>query len=195
LASTAQRYLLGLEVPLGHLVKHRQATIGLVIAGVAVICIGAVAVALSQEDAPPPNSLDDFGEVAVTIRPGPGEPASGPARPTCMLEATTSAQHQRGLMTVTDPDLDGHDGMIFVYPEDSTGGYWMRNTPMPLSIVFLDAGGRIVSTTDMSPCGDRPDCPVYPAAGPYRYAVEVPKGRLDDLGLTGDARIRVGGEC
>ena len=55
-----------------------------------------------------------------------------------------------GLMTVTDPGLAGHDGMVFVYPEDSTGGYWMRNTPMPLSIVFVDAGGRIVSTTDMA---------------------------------------------
>jgi uncharacterized membrane protein (UPF0127 family) len=164
--------------------------IGLVIAGVVVLCVAAIGIALSQEDAPPPNSLDDFGEVAVAIGPD-----SGPARPTCMLEATTPAEHQRGLMTVTDPGLDGHDGMIFVYPQDSTDSYWMRNTPMPLSIAFVDVGGRIVSTADMSPCGNRTDCPVYPAAGPYRYAIEVPKGRLARLGLSGDARIRVGGRC
>jgi uncharacterized membrane protein (UPF0127 family) len=98
-------------------------------------------------------------------------------------------------MEVTDPDLGGHDGMVFVYDEDATGGFWMRDTPMPLSIAYLDAGGRIVSTTDMAPCGDSPDCPEYPAAGPYRYAVEVPRGRLDDIGLTGAARVRVGGGC
>jgi uncharacterized membrane protein (UPF0127 family) len=170
--------------------NRSQAGIGLVIAGVAIIAIAGIAIALTHEDAPPPNSLDDFASVAVTIRPD-----SGSATSTCMLAARTPAEHQRGLMTVTDPGLDGHDGMIFVYPEDATGGYWMRNTPMPLSIVFVDAGGRIVSTTDMSPCGDRPDCPVYPAAGPYRYAVEVPKGRLARLGLTGGARIRVGASC
>jgi uncharacterized membrane protein (UPF0127 family) len=137
-----------------------------------------------------PSPLDPFGEVAVTI-----EPASGPTRGTCMLAARTEAERARGLMTVTDPDLGGHDGMVFVFEEDSTGAFWMRNTPMPLSIAFIDAGGRIVSATDLAPCGDDPNCPIHPAAGPYRYAVEVPRGRLDDLGLTGAARARVGGAC
>jgi uncharacterized membrane protein (UPF0127 family) len=170
---------------------------GWVLTGLALLAavpLLVIAVVLSldnpDEDAPPPSSLDDFGEVAVAIGPD-----SGPARPTCMLEATTPAEHQRGLMTVTDPGLDGHDGMIFVYPHDSTDSYWMRNTPMPLSIAFVDVGGRIVSTADMSPCGNRTDCPVYPAAGPYRYAIEVPRGRLARLGLGGGARIRVGGRC
>jgi len=164
--------------------------IGLVIAGVVVLGVAGIGIALRHGDTRLPTSLDDFGGVAVTIRPETGSPRS-----TCMLEATTPAEHQRGLMTVTDPGLHGHDGMIFVYRQDAYDTYWMRNTPMPLSIAFVDVGGRIVSTADMSPCGDRTDCPVYPAAGPYRYAVEVPKGRLARLGLTGHARIHVGGAC
>ena len=136
------------------------------------------------------SSLDRFGSVAVTI-----ESASGPTRSSCMLAARTEAEHARGLMEVTDPDLAGHDGMVFVYDEDTTGSFWMRNTPMALSIAYVDAGGRLVSTTDMEPCRDSSQCPDYPAAGPYRYAVEVPRGRLDDLGITASARLRVGGAC
>jgi uncharacterized membrane protein (UPF0127 family) len=170
--------------------RGRRVGIGLAILGAVVVVVAGVVIAVTRDRSDLPAALRGFGEVRVTI-----EPATGPARPTCMLEARTADEHRRGLMTVTDAGLDGHDGMVFVYPEDSTGGYWMRNTPMPLSIAYLDAGGRIVSTADMSPCGDRRDCPVYPAAGPYRYAVEVPRGRLDDLGLTGRARIRVGGRC
>ena len=168
-----------------------QAVIGLAVAGVALVVAG-VALVL-RDDAPPDtasSSLDRFGSVAVTI-----EPASGPARSSCMLAARTEAEHARGLMEVTDPDLAGHDGMVFVYDEDTTGSFWMRNTPMALSIAYVDAGGRLVSTTDMEPCRDSSQCPDYPAAGPYRYAVEVPRGRLDDLGITASARLRVGGAC
>jgi uncharacterized protein len=167
---------------------------GLVLAGAALIVAGTALVLGDGDDAPPvtaaASDLDAFGSVAVSI-----EPVSGPARDTCMLEARTDAEHARGLMEVTDTDLDGHDGMVFVYDEDSTGGFWMRNTPMPLSIAYLDAGGRIVSSTDMAPCRDSPSCPAYPAAGPYRFAVEVPRGRLEDLGIVPGARVRVGGAC
>ncbi len=169
----------------------RQVVIGLAIAGVALV-VGGVALVL-RDDAPPvtaTSSLDRYGSVTVAI-----EPASGPVRSTCMLAARTAAEHARGLMEVTDPDLAGHDGMVFIYEEDTIGSFWMRNTPMALSIAYVDAGGRLVSTTDMAPCRDSSQCPDYPAAGPYRYAVEVPKGRLDDLGIASGARLRVGGSC
>jgi uncharacterized membrane protein (UPF0127 family) len=65
----------------------------------------------------------------------------------------------------------------------------MRDTPLPLSIVFVSGKGRLVSQTDMEPCGDRADCPTYPALGPYRFALEVPRGRLADLGVTAGATV------
>ena len=172
--------------------RRRQVVIGLAIAGVALI-VGGLALVLRDDDAPSvtaTSSLDRFGSVAVTI-----EPDSGPVRSTCMLAARTETEHARGLMEVTDPDLAGHDGMVFVYEEDTAGAFWMRNTPMALSIAYVDAGGRLVSSTDMAPCRDSPQCPNYPAAGRYRYAVEVPRGRLDDLGISSSARLRVGGSC
>ncbi len=134
--------------------------------------------------------LRGFGEVAVRV-----VAVDGQGRLLCMLVADTVEQRRRGLMEVTDRSLGGYDGMLFRFPEDRTGGFWMRNTPMPLSIAYLDGEGAIVSQADMAPCRDSPSCPGYPAAGPFRSAVEVPKGRLDDLGIVPGARVEPTGPC
>jgi hypothetical protein len=131
-----------------------------------------------------------FGEVALVV-----VDPDGTRRVLCVMEASEAVQRARGLMEVTDESLGGYDGMIFLFPVDSDGGFWMRNTPMPLSIAYLSADGDIVSTADMEPCGDSADCPSYPADGPYRSALEVPQGRLDDLGVVPGARVEVGGGC
>ena len=69
--------------------------------------------------------------------------------------------------------------MAFVWPADVQGSFFMRNTRLPLSIVFVDADGAVVSTSDMEPCPDSVvDCPLYGADGPYRWALEVPQGAL-----------------
>jgi uncharacterized membrane protein (UPF0127 family) len=95
-------------------------------------------------------------------------------------------------MEVTDPGLGGHAGMLFAFEGDSRGGFWMRNTRLPLSIAYLREDGTTVSTADMAPCPDSaPTCPTYDAAGPYRYAIEVPLGRLGQLGISETSRVEV----
>lgn len=137
------------------------------------------------------RALRGFGEAAATITSG-----SGATCEVCLLVASSEAQRERGLMGVTDPALGGYDGMLFRYAVDTAGSFWMRNTPTPLSIAYFDRSGRLVSTSDMAPCGDSPDCPTYPATAPFRSALEVPKGMLDDLGVTGPARIELRpGDC
>jgi uncharacterized membrane protein (UPF0127 family) len=115
--------------------------------------------------------------------------SDGTAHSLCLLLAETAAQRQRGLMGVTDPGLGGCDGMVFRFPRDTMTPFWMRNTPLPLSIAYFDSRGRLVSTAEMSPCGDRANCPGYPPSAPYRYAVEVPQGRLPELGITSGSRL------
>jgi hypothetical protein len=131
-----------------------------------------------------------FGEVALVVV----EP-DGTRHVLCVMTAEDAAQRQRGLMEVTDESLGGYDGMLFLFPVDSSGGFWMRNTPMPLSIAYLSADGEVVSTTDMEPCEDSPECPSYPADSPYRSALEVPKGRLDDVGVVPGAKVQREGAC
>jgi uncharacterized membrane protein (UPF0127 family) len=142
---------------------------------------------------PPPGEpdrvlLEGFDEVAVTVDSG-----DGPTLAWCLLAALNAQQRARGLMEVTD--LQGYSGMAFVYDEDVENAFYMRNTPTPLSIAWVAADGEVVSTRDMEPCEDRDGCPSYPPGGRYRYAIETFRGDLDDLGITEDARVTVGGPC
>jgi uncharacterized membrane protein (UPF0127 family) len=130
--------------------------------------------------------LPGFGEVVVQVRRVDGDTVEW-----CLLLAETPAQTQRGLMEVADPDLGGYDGMLFRFIDDNEGGFYMRNTAMPLEIAYLDEGGEVVSSTTMEPCPDSAGCPTYPADGPYRRTVEVPvaAGGLDRLGITAGASV------
>ncbi len=130
--------------------------------------------------------LRGFGEAAVSVTTADGEICV-----LCLMTATTGEQRERGLMEVTDEDLGGYDGMIFEYPGPIEGAFWMRHTPQPLSIAFFDSQGKLVSTTDMAPCGDDPSCPSYPAKGSFQYAIEVPKGMLDEAGATKGATLHI----
>lgn len=143
--------------------------------------------AASTESAGGRQRLEGFGEIRVVVTA-----ADGDEHEACLLLAESSDQRQRGLMEVTDTTLGGYDGMLFDFGRESSSGFWMRNTPMALSIAFFEAAGSLVSTADMEPCGDMPSCPVYPAGGIYRYAVEAPQGRLGELGIKPRATLAVG---
>lgn len=134
------------------------------------------------------QGLPGAGEVAASITA-----ADGTVQGCCLLVAADDEVRQRGLMEVTD--LGGYTGMVFVWDEDSSGGFWMRNTPTPLSIAFFDADGAFLASTDMQPCDDTPDCPVYPSPGTYRFAVEVLQGDLAALGVGPGSRLALGGAC
>jgi uncharacterized membrane protein (UPF0127 family) len=65
------------------------------------------------------------------------------------------------------------DGMLFVFPRDTTGGFWMKNTLVPLTIVFFDAQGKRVRKLRMTPCRRDP-CRIYEPGRRYRFALELP---------------------
>ncbi len=164
------------------------------IAGVLGFCVrGADRPADPILGAPPGSTIDlvpipGFDEVAIRITAPDGTVVGY-----CVLHASTPEQRQRGLMTLTD--LKGYPGMLFSYDEDTQNGFYMRNTPLPLSIAWIAADGAVVSTADMAPCADVDGCPGYAPAGPYRYAFEVPQGQLPDFGVATGAKIEVTGAC
>ncbi len=72
-------------------------------------------------------------------------------------------------------------GMLFRFERPTTGGFWMRNTLIPLSIAFLDGRGRILRILDMTPCRVDP-CTVYSPGVAYRSALEVNRGAFGRWG-------------
>lgn len=84
--------------------------------------------------------------------------------------ARTPRQRSIGLMHRTRAPKDG---MLFVFPATTTGGFWMKNTLVPLTIVFYDSRGRSVRRLSMTPCRKDP-CAIYDPGRPYRFALELP---------------------
>ena len=64
------------------------------------------------------------------------------------------------------------DGMLFVFPRPTSGGFWMKNTYVPLTITFFDAAGRRLRRMSMKPCLVD-SCEIYDPALPYRFALEM----------------------
>ena len=92
--------------------------------------------------------------------------------------ADNGGARRQGLMNVED--LVDLDGMLFTWPDDTDGGFWMKDTLLPLDIAVFTADGSLVDTFPMEPCTESP-CPTYFPAGAYRYALETEQGRLGDL--------------
>jgi uncharacterized membrane protein (UPF0127 family) len=127
---------------------------------------GTEAATKTQAD-PAATEMPRFDKGHVVIETG-REPA------TVLVEiAENPQQHAHGLMF--RKSLPRDRGMIFVFGSDRTGGFWMKNTLVPLSIAYYDRDGTILAIQDMEPCTADP-CPTYDPGVAYRGALEVNRG-------------------
>jgi uncharacterized membrane protein (UPF0127 family) len=99
-------------------------------------------------------------------------------RPWLVAVADDPAERVQGLAGVEE--MGRVEGMLFVFPTESGGAFWMKDTLIPLDIAFFAADGSLVEVQRMDPC-DRDPCPLYQARSPFRWAVEAPAGDLADL--------------
>ena len=83
--------------------------------------------------------------------------------------ASTDASRAYGLMY--RQALPRDHGMLFVFDRPDVHCFWMKNTPLPLSIAFIGSDGTITDIARMQPRSEAPHCP----SGPIRYA---PGGRV-----------------
>ncbi len=105
--------------------------------------------------------------------------------------ADDEAERARGLMF--RDELPAGRGMLFIHPREEPQAYWMKNTRIPLDILYFDDARQLVSQQrDVPPCslGDR--CPPYPSDAPARYVLELNAGEATKLGLANGAQLRLG---
>ena len=130
-------------------------------------------------------AIDDLPESVVTIVTDDGQEVRVDVK-----VAATVDDRRRGLTEV--PELPEGAGMLFVFDEERSGGFWMWNTLVPLDIAYVGDDGAIVEVLAMDPCesDDPDDCPVYPPQASYVAALEVPQGWFTWHGVEPGDRVR-----
>jgi uncharacterized membrane protein (UPF0127 family) len=107
-----------------------------------------------------------------------------------LLEIAQSVtQRRRGLMF--RKHLDERQGMLFIFPRSGDHRIWMKNTLIPLTVIWLDEKNEIISVKKLLPCTSDP-CPVYGVSKSSKYILELSGGNHDlkpGLKIDGLARM------
>ena len=103
--------------------------------------------------------------------------------------ADDDAERARGLM-FRDVMANDH-GMLFIHDNEEPLAYWMKNTKIPLDILYFDDGRKLVAQQrDVPPCSLGDACPSYPSEAPARYVLELNAGEAARLGLKDGVELR-----
>jgi uncharacterized membrane protein (UPF0127 family) len=94
--------------------------------------------------------------------------------------AQTSEEHVRGLMF--RDSLDEGNGMLFIFPVEGTYNFWMKNTLIPLDVIWINQNFEVVHIESATPCSDDP-CQVYTSDEKAKYVLEVNSGFADENGI------------
>jgi uncharacterized membrane protein (UPF0127 family) len=136
---------------------------------------------------------------SATVTPPFGtSPAPLPCRPyvvdapnaaLMLAVARTRAERQRGLMNVTG--LAPRTGMLFAFTGDEPREFWMKNTLIPLDMVFVDAHGVVTSIAARVPASTlrTPDLEVARRSGHGKYVIELRAGEAQACGLSAGTRV------
>jgi uncharacterized membrane protein (UPF0127 family) len=94
--------------------------------------------------------------------------------------AASAAARDQGLMGRTS--LGANAGMLFVYADDLSPqlvGFWMKDTPIDLSIAFLDASQKVINVDEMT----KNTLNTHVAKANFRYAIEASAGWFTAHGI------------
>jgi uncharacterized membrane protein (UPF0127 family) len=130
----------------------------------------------------------------------PAEPATRPA-PRVVVETSAGARHAVTVELARTPEeqaqglmwrrsLPADAGMLFVFEQSDRHAFWMRNTLIPLDLIFVGDDGRVVGIVERAePLTTAPRDPGVPA----RYVLEVNGGWAAARGVRPGDRIRFEG--
>ncbi len=103
--------------------------------------------------------------------------------------ADTTQEQALGLMFRDEMPAD--QGMLFVFPNEAPRSFWMKNTRIPLDIMYFDEDLIMVSiSANTKPCKVK-QCPSYPSIAAAKYVLELNAGTAAKLGVGPGDRLTV----
>jgi uncharacterized protein len=103
----------------------------------------------------------------------------------------TEDKRREGMMFLEDKDVKASEGMLFTFKEpqahDGGRGFWMKNTIVPLDIVYVDRDMKVINIGAGKPFVEEPVL----ARGDFQYVVEVKAGLAMKYGLTPGSKIDI----
>ncbi len=95
--------------------------------------------------------------------------------------AKTNEERQQGLMF--RESLEADKGMLFVFPNKALHAFWMKNTLIPLDVIWISEDLKVVDVQMLNPCKTE-ECPLFQPKEEARFVLEIPagtfKGRVGD---------------
>lgn len=130
---------------------------------------------LSQQQPQEENSYLPSQYTTVTLLTADGKPLAINAE-----VAGTDEKRTTGLMF--RESLGENEGMLFVFPDSATRSFWMKNTLIPLDIIFIAENMTIVKVYHATPCSSDP-CRLYSSEKPVKYVLEVNANLTANYGI------------
>lgn len=95
------------------------------------------------------------------------------------------SDEERALGLMFRRDMPEDEGMLFMCDECAVQKFWMKDTPLPLSIAFLEEDGTILKIADLQPH----DLEAESSEHPVRFVLEVNQGWFDERGIAPGQRL------
>ena len=102
--------------------------------------------------------------------------------------ARTVDEMNKGLMF--RDSLDDDAGMLFVWEDEAPRSFWMKNTRIPLDIIFISGSNEIINILQAEPCTSDP-CPTYNSAMPAKYVLEANRGFCAARGISPGDKVTI----
>jgi uncharacterized membrane protein (UPF0127 family) len=95
------------------------------------------------------------------------------------------SEEERALGLMHRRELPPNEGMLFMCDSSAVQRFWMKDTPLPLSIAFLEEDGTILKIADLEPH----DLEAESSGHPVRYVLEVNQGWFEERGIAPGHRV------
>jgi uncharacterized membrane protein (UPF0127 family) len=142
----------------------------------AIVAVVVIVAALGFYLGMPQSSADQSMRLPVDPAPLVVETAGG-ERSFAIEVADDTSERSAGLMF--RESMDDDHGMLFVFPETKEAGFWMKNTPMPLDLIFIGEDGRVRGILPGEPFSEA----VISPGKPVRFVLELKRGTADKAGI------------